>query len=73
MVEIVWERKKKKRKKKKGNGATTHCPEHHQPIPRQCKEGGPTVKGFIEGVVWWRGKRAYFRFLARAFFEEMLC
>ena len=26
------------------------------------------VKGFIEGVVWWRGERAYFRYLARASF-----
>lgn len=49
-----------KKKKKEGSGVTTHWLEHHRPVSIQCKEGGPTIKGFTEGVVWWKGEKSLF-------------
>ena len=50
MTEMAWERKKTK---VGSNKTITLWLEHHQPVPSQCKGGGPTIKG----VVWWRGTR----------------
>ena len=30
---------------------------HHQPVPNQCKEGGPMAEEITKGVVWWRGEK----------------
>ena len=46
---------RKKEDKIGSNGTITFWPEHHQPIPSQCKGGELMVKGFAEGVVWWLG------------------
>ena len=64
---------KKKKTKTEGSGVTTQWPEHPQLVSNQCKEGGPMVKGFTKGMVWWRGKIAYFRFPVGDSFGEMLC
>ena len=52
---------------------TTLWSEHHQLVPSQCKGGGPTVKGLIEGVVWWGGGNGLFLVSSQALFWEMLC
>ena len=44
---------RKKEDKIGSNGTITFWPEHHQPIPNQCKGGELMVKGFAKGVVWW--------------------
>ena len=58
----------RKKTKTEGSGRTTPWSEHHQTAPNQCKGGGPMVKGFAEGVVWCRGKKAYFQYLATTSF-----
>ena len=39
------------------NGASTEGSGHHQPVPSQYKEGGPTVKGIQRAWFGGRGKR----------------
>ena len=52
MAAIAWERKKTKTE---DSGITTLWLEHHQHVFIQCKGGRPTVKGFVERVVWGGG------------------
>jgi len=40
------------------------------PVPSQYMGGGPSVKRFTKGVVWWRGKMTYFRFSAMTSFKR---
>ena len=39
------------------SGTTTLWPEHHQTVLNQCKEGGPTIKGFTVGKTY--GKHSF--------------
>ena len=51
MTETAWEWKKTKTE---DSGASAERPKHHQPVPNQYKEGGPTVKGIQR--VWFGGE-----------------
>ena len=64
---------RKKEDKIGSNGTITSWPKHHQPISNQCKGGGSTVKGFAEGVVWWRGENGLFMVSNQGLFWEVLC
>ena len=69
MAAIAWERKKTKTE---DSGITTLWLEHHQPVSIQCKGGRPTIKEFVERMVWWwggGGGRAYFWYPSMASFE----
>jgi len=49
---------KEKKKKKLREGEQPHyCRSTTNLYPANAMGGGPTIKGFIEGVVWWRGEK----------------
>ena len=52
---------------------TTLWLEHHQPVPSQCKKGGPMVKVLTKGVVWWNGENDLFSIFSQGLFQEMFC
>ena len=51
MAETVWQTNTE------DSGASTEGPEHHQLVPSQYKEGGPTVKGIQRAWFGGGGKK----------------